>query len=115
MNIRKQIDEVIEGLSPGECIEALGIMISDIERETEKMSKLARQVFNIPICKIDISPSHPFYVENDDDMKDLVQSIIKYGMITPGTVRTKRNHILSNLFSFMSMSCFLMQLIDIHS
>ena len=46
MNIRKQIDEVIEGLSPGECIEALGIMISDIERETEKMSKLARQVFN---------------------------------------------------------------------
>jgi hypothetical protein len=55
MNIRKQIDEVIEGLSPGECIEALGIMISDIERETEKMSKLARQVFNIPICKIDIS------------------------------------------------------------
>jgi hypothetical protein len=23
MNIRKQIDEVIEGLSPGECIEAL--------------------------------------------------------------------------------------------
>ncbi|MBR3330363.1 MAG: hypothetical protein IKG25_04000 [Mogibacterium sp.] len=56
MNIRKQIDEVIEGLSPGECIEALGIMISDIERETEKMSKLARQVFNIPISKIDISP-----------------------------------------------------------
>lgn len=91
MSIRKQIDEVIEGLSPGECIEALGIMISDIERETEKMSKLARQVFNIPISKIDISPSHPFYVENDDDMKDLVQSIIKYGMITPGTVRTKRN------------------------
>ena len=60
MNIRKQIDEFIEGLSPGECIEALGIMINDIERETEKMSKLARQVFNIPICKIDISPTENY-------------------------------------------------------
>ena len=34
MNIRKQIDEVIEGLSPGECIEALGIMIIRLARQT---------------------------------------------------------------------------------
>lgn len=91
MDIREQIKEIIEGLSPGESILALGTMIDALRTETEKITKENHLIFNIPITSIDLFPNHPFYVENDEDMMDLVKSIKKYGMLTPGAVRIKED------------------------
>ena len=89
MKIEKQISDAIKDIPPGESIRVLGTLISEVLNATEEANKEIRQTFNVPVNEIDLFPDHPYYVETDDDMNDLVKSIKKYGMITPGAVRTK--------------------------
>ena len=91
MDIREQIGAAIADLSPCDSIVVLGIMVDAIMKELEKIKKEIRKTVNIPINEIDISPRHPFYVENDEYMRSLIKSIGKYGMITPGVVRMKKD------------------------
>ena len=47
------------------------------------------KIHDIPIDLIDDFPDHPFKVRDDDDMKELVDSIKERGLITPVTLRPK--------------------------
>ena len=47
------------------------------------------KIHEIPIELIDDFPDHPFKVRDDDDMKELVDSIKERGLITPVTLRPK--------------------------
>lgn len=88
---REEIIAEIKEMSPGERIRTLGTLVSLVMSVAEESSRGIRQAASIPISDIDLFPNHPFYVETDDDMNDLVRSIKKYGMITPGAVREKKN------------------------
>lgn len=91
MELDESLKKVISNLSPGESIRMIGALISEVLSAAERANQGIRQTFNIPVNEIDLFPDHPFYVEADDDMSDLVKSIKKYGMITPGVVRPKDN------------------------
>ena len=60
---------------------------TDESREEEKLSKIR----DIPISEIDEFPDHPFKVLMDEDMKQLVESIKRNGVMTPATVRLKED------------------------
>ena len=47
------------------------------------------KIYDIPLAEIDDFPDHPFYVRNDDDMDQLVESIKERGIITPVMLRQK--------------------------
>lgn len=57
------------------------------QRDDEKLSKIK----DIPISDIDDFPDHPFKVKDDEDMMQLVESIKERGVITPATVRLKKD------------------------
>ena len=54
-------------------------------RDEEKLSKIR----DIPLSQIDDFPDHPFKVKDDEDMRQLIESIKERGIITPATVRLK--------------------------
>ena len=53
-------------------------------------AKLPR-IYDIPLDQIDDFPDHPFKVKLDEDMDQLVQSIMDRGVITPITLRPKED------------------------
>ncbi len=52
---------------------------------------LAAVVEKISMSLIDPFPNHPFYVFDDNEMIELIESIRKNGLITPIIVRRKGN------------------------
>lgn len=54
-------------------------------RQEVKLKKL----YDIPLSEIDDFPDHPYRVVDDDDMKNLMDSIDVRGVITPAMVRQK--------------------------
>ena len=48
-------------------------------------------IHEIPLAEIDDFPDHPFKVKLDEDMDQLVQSVIDRGVITPITLRPKED------------------------
>ena len=50
---------------------------------------LVSAIVKIHISLIDAFPNHPYYVFDDDDMLELVESIRKNGLISPAVVRRK--------------------------
>lgn len=63
-------------------------LFKDANELTEQ--KLPR-IYDIPIDLIDDFPNHPFKVRQDEDMELLIASIKERGLITPVTLRPKRN------------------------
>ena len=57
------------------------------QRQEEKLTK----IYEIPITEIDNFPEHPFKVQDDEDMQNLIESIREHGVITPATVRKKED------------------------
>ena len=57
------------------------------ERDDAKLSKIR----DIPLELIDDFPDHPFKVRDDEDMIQLVESVKERGVITPATVRQKKD------------------------
>ena len=49
------------------------------------------KIVEIPISRIDDFEDHPFKVQMDEDMEQLVESILQNGVITPATVRRKED------------------------
>ena len=45
------------------------------------------KIHDVPLSEIDDFPDHPFYVRNDEDMDQLVESIKNRGIITPVMLR----------------------------
>ena len=58
--------------------------------EGRKENKLPR-IHDIPIELIDDFPGHPYKVRIDEDMEQLVESVLANGIITPVTLRSKPN------------------------
>lgn len=49
------------------------------------------KIYDIPLSEIDDFPDHPFHVRNDEDMDQLVESIMERGIITPVMLRQKED------------------------
>lgn len=60
---------------------------TEAEREDAKL----KRIYDIPLDQIDDFPKHPFQVNEDDDMRALVDSIKENGILTPATVRLKED------------------------
>ena len=60
---------------------------TEAEREDAKL----KRIYDIPLDQIDDFPRHPFQVNEDDDMRTLVDSIKENGILTPATVRLKED------------------------
>ena len=63
------------------------LFTSQAQRDYEK----AEKVEEIDISKISDFPNHPFKVNDDDKMEEMVKSIKQYGVILPVIVRAKEN------------------------
>ena len=63
------------------------LFTSQAQRDYEK----AEKVEEIDISKIKDFPDHPFKVQNDEKMKEMVKSIKEYGVIVPVIVRPKED------------------------
>ena len=88
MDIREQIRKTIEGASFTEKAAALNALVDVVIEETEKAREImGRNICFVPIENIGMFQEHPFYVDYDEDMEDLISSISKYGQLTPGAVR----------------------------
>ena len=72
-----------------EKIRLLRSLLNSVIGECETLKQELTCISNIPIEYIDPYPGHPFYVENDEDMANMVQSIQSIGQLTPGAVRIK--------------------------
>ena len=55
-------------------------------QEQRDDAKLER-VQNIPLCELHPFKDHPFKVQNDEEMKQMIESIKKVGAITPAVAR----------------------------
>ena len=60
---------------------------TDESRAEAGLSKIR----DIPLSEIDEFPDHPFKVNLDEDMEQLVDSIRRNGVMTPATVRQKED------------------------
>lgn len=60
---------------------------SQEERDDAKL----KRIYEIPLTEIDPFPDHPYKVRDDEDMDHLVESIRAQGLITPATVRKKKD------------------------
>lgn len=49
------------------------------------------RVQDIPIAEIDGFPDHPFHVDMDDAMSEMVESVKRFGVLSPAVVRQKEN------------------------
>ena len=61
------------------------LFMDDASRAEAKLPR----IHEIPLDQIDDFPDHPFKVKLDEDMDQLVQSVIDRGVITPITLRPK--------------------------
>lgn len=59
--------------------------------DKKKAEDHAEKIVEIPIHKIVDFPNHPFQVRNDEEMKELIDSIGKSGVISPAIVRPKED------------------------
>ena len=57
------------------------------QRQADKKTKIE----DIPISELDALPDHPLKVRDDEDMRELVDSIREHGIITPAMVRKKED------------------------
>jgi len=53
-------------------------------------SDKADKVIHIPISEIHSFKNHPFHIEDDQKMKEMIESIKEYGVLVPGLARPKK-------------------------
>jgi len=60
---------------------------------TEESRQDARRekVMEIALCELHPFPDHPFAVKDDDSMKETVESVKEYGVLTPAIVRPRED------------------------
>ena len=63
------------------------LFMGDAERKESRLPK----IYDIPLSQIDEFVDHPFHVRMDEDMDQLVESVKERGVITPITLRQKKN------------------------
>ncbi len=63
------------------------LFMTDEERKENRLPK----IYDVPLSEIDDFPEHPYRVLDDDDLKELEESIRDRGVITPALIRRKEN------------------------
>lgn len=63
------------------------LFMTDEGRAENRLPK----IYDIRLSEIDPFPEHPFKVQMDEDMEQLVESIKDHGVITPVTLRKKKD------------------------
>lgn len=63
------------------------LFMTDAERHENRLPK----IYDIPLSEIDDFPNHPFKVQLNEDMDQLVQSVKDRGVIVPITLRQKED------------------------
>ena len=67
----------------------MAIEDNQIAPGTSQSRALRAHIQDIPLTEIDPFPSHPYKVQDDEDMASLVDGIQEHGVITPAMVRQK--------------------------
>lgn len=49
------------------------------------------RIQDIPIAEIDDFPNHPFHVDMDDAMREMVESVKRFGVLSPAVARQKED------------------------
>ena len=49
------------------------------------------RIQDIPIAEIDDFPDHPFHVDIDDAMREMAESVKRFGVLSPAVARKKEN------------------------
>lgn len=92
---------------------------TDAERQNDGLEK----VMEIPIEKISSFPDHPFKLQMDEAMSEMVESIREYGVLSPALVRPKegggyemvsghRRKMASEIAEKTTISCIVRNLTD---
>ena len=64
--------------------------LDDLFSTEESRAEAEREhVQEIPIAEIDGFPEHPFHVDMDDAMREMVESIKRFGVLSPAVARQK--------------------------
>jgi len=63
------------------------LFMTDAERKENRLPK----IYDVPLSEIDDFPEHPYRVLDDEDLKELEESIRDRGVITPALIRRKEN------------------------
>ena len=67
---------------------SLDDLFSTEERRAEAEKE---RVQEIPIAEIDDFPDHPFHVDIDDAMREMAESVKRFGILSPAVVRQKED------------------------
>lgn len=89
------------------------------ERDEANLEK----VCELPLTKLHDFPNHPFKVEDNDEMKEMAQSVKEHGILEPGLVRPlpngeyqiiagHRRKMASRLANKENMPCIICELTD---
>ena len=89
------------------------------ERDEANLEK----VCELPLTKLHDFPNHPFKVEDNDEMKEMAQSVKEHGILEPGLVRPlpngeyqiiagHRRKMASRLANKENMPCIIRELTD---
>lgn len=92
---------------------------TDAERQNDGLEK----IMEIPIEEISSFPDHPFKLQMDEAMQDMVESIKEYGVLSPALVRPKegggyemvsghRRKMASEIAEKTTISCIVRNLTD---
>ena len=66
--------------------------LDDLFSTEESRAEAEREhVQEIPITEIDGFPEHPFHVDMDDAMREMVESIKRFGVLSPAVARQKED------------------------
>ena len=59
--------------------------------EESRAEEEKERVQEIPIAEIDGFPDHPFHVEMDDAMREMAESVRRFGVLSPAVARQKED------------------------
>jgi len=66
--------------------------VDDLFSTQESRDDAKREkVMDVPLSEIDDFPDHPFQVKDDDAMQNMVESVRKFGVLTPAVARQKED------------------------
>ena len=59
--------------------------------EESRAEEEKERIQEIPITEIDGFPEHPFHVDMDDAMREMVESVKRFGVLSPAVARQKED------------------------
>lgn len=90
--VDEQLVEAIQAQDPTEeQIESREAYWDMFRNENERKEARLPKIRDIPLDQIDDFPDHPYKVRDDEDMMQLIESVMERGVITPATVRRKED------------------------